>query len=204
MADRSRRVRRLVPLVFNSFGQPTRALYSTPSVNGCAVRCIALVGDHAVNSIQFVTFAELRMGRGLDREAQVVPTSQQPRVHGFGTRCCLRDSFDWTRLIMLHQGQILGPDTAWSVPVQFSLSVYISDHRRAKGWADMCRPVVQSSYRVSCTNRARPDHDEFFARFYFVSFSSPSSSAVCEHEQFKYRHLGSSEAGEDMALPGGK
>lgn len=66
----------------------------------------------------------------------------------------------------------------------------------------MCRPDVQSSYRVSYTNRARPDHDEFFARIYFVSFSVPSSSAECEREELGYRHLGPSEAGEDMVLPG--
>lgn len=68
----------------------------------------------------------------------------------------------------------------------------------------MCRPVVQSSYRVSYTNRARPDHDEFFARFYFVSFSFPPRSAVCQREQFEYRHLGSSDSGEDTWCCRGK
>lgn len=52
----------------------------------CVARCIVSAGYHAVNGSHFVTLAEMRVGRGPEGQAHIVPTDDQQPVYGFGTR----------------------------------------------------------------------------------------------------------------------
>lgn len=76
------------------------------------------------------------------------------------------------------------------------------DHRRAKGWADMCRPAVQSSYGVSYTKRARQDHGEFFAGYASCYALSCLALQCVSARNLDTDVLGPSEACEHMMLPG--